>query len=221
MYKYYETHLIKILSPMKNEILSLDLNGDEEELKELLSTLISIPVNSIKGLRDSYGNYYTISSAIKNQTLTSSDGNIFTIVLGRQSIVQDFNRKHINTILELNESKSDTTAHFGSNMNDQNRSYEVTYPNKNATITLKNIRPIRNINPIPTGSSNGSIANSLDRYFQVIVKMLNEKIINEKSFQMLKKRLKEDNEEVLSLFRKYAIDERNLDFKSLSAKLVP
>lgn len=81
MIGHYESRLVKLISPINNEIFSLELNGDEIELRELISTILNLPPHSIKGLRDCFGNYYTLSSAIKNPHLTSEFSSFYVIVV--------------------------------------------------------------------------------------------------------------------------------------------
>lgn len=81
MIGHYESRLVKLISPINNEIFSLELNGDETELRELISTILNLPSYSIKGIRDCYGNYYTLSSAIKNPHLTSEFSSFYVIVI--------------------------------------------------------------------------------------------------------------------------------------------
>ena len=57
--------MIKLLLP-NNKFINIQISGDENELKDLLSTVIDVSPNQIKGIKDSEGNYFTLSSAIKN-----------------------------------------------------------------------------------------------------------------------------------------------------------
>jgi hypothetical protein len=57
------------------------LNGKEEEMRELLGTILEINPKSIKGLRDSFNNYYTISSAVKSPLLNTDPYNYCTVII--------------------------------------------------------------------------------------------------------------------------------------------
>ena len=70
--KIFDNRIVKLISPINNEIFKIDLSGDENELKDLISSLINVNISSIIGLKDNFGNYYTISSAIKNPYLNSN-----------------------------------------------------------------------------------------------------------------------------------------------------
>ena len=56
---FYLNRIIKVISPFTFQTFKIELNGEENELRELLATILNINPNSIKGLRDSYNNYYT------------------------------------------------------------------------------------------------------------------------------------------------------------------
>ena len=79
--KNFDNRIVKLISPINNEIFKIDLSGYENELKDLISSIINVNISSIKGLRDNFGNYYTISSAIKSPYLNSNSNSIFFIVL--------------------------------------------------------------------------------------------------------------------------------------------
>ena len=63
MNSIYHSKLIRIISPFSGEQFKIELGGKEDEFRELLATLLNIDSSYIKGLKDSYGNYYTLSSA--------------------------------------------------------------------------------------------------------------------------------------------------------------
>ena len=86
MNSFYQNRLIKFISPLNDEVFTLELGGDENELRELISTILNIPPHSIKGIRDSFGNYYTLSSAIKNPHLTSDFSSFYVIIINTSSL---------------------------------------------------------------------------------------------------------------------------------------
>ena len=57
--------IIKIRLP-SNEFLNFQIPENETNIKGLLSTLTNISTTRIKGIRDSKGNYFTLSSLTKN-----------------------------------------------------------------------------------------------------------------------------------------------------------
>ena len=80
-YQIYQNKLITIISPYTGEQFKIELSGEEREFRELLATLLNIDPSFIKGLKDSYGNYYTISCALKDPFISSNGNNLFSLVL--------------------------------------------------------------------------------------------------------------------------------------------
>ena len=75
--------MIKLLLPT-NKFINIQISGDENELKDLLSTVIDSTPSQIKGIKDSEGNYYTLSSAIRNANLLQKNENIYyELILGK------------------------------------------------------------------------------------------------------------------------------------------
>ena len=78
---FYTNRIIKLISPLTCQTFKIELNGEENELRELLGTILEINPQSIKGLRDSYNNYYTVSSAVKNPNINTDPFNYYTVVI--------------------------------------------------------------------------------------------------------------------------------------------
>ena len=72
--------VIRILSPITGMTFKIELNGEEKSLRELLGTILEIPSSSIRGIRDNYNNYYTLSSAINSKIINTSPNNYYSIV---------------------------------------------------------------------------------------------------------------------------------------------
>ena len=81
MNSFFNNRLIKLISPISDDVFTLELGGNENELRDLIATILNISPSSVKGIRDSYGNYYTLSSAINNNHLTSDYSSFYFIVL--------------------------------------------------------------------------------------------------------------------------------------------
>ena len=81
MNSFFNNRLIKLISPISDDVFTLELGGNENELRDLIATILNISPSSVKGIRDSYGNYYTLSSAINNTHLTSDYSSFYFIVL--------------------------------------------------------------------------------------------------------------------------------------------
>ena len=80
-FSLYQNKLIRIISPFSGEQFKIELGGKEDEFRELLATLLNIEPSYIKGLKDSYGNYYTLSSALNDLFIFSNENNLFSLVL--------------------------------------------------------------------------------------------------------------------------------------------
>ena len=84
-YQIYQNKLITIISPYTGEQFKIELSGEESEFRELLATLLNIDPSHIKGLKDSFGNYYTISCALKDPYIFVNGNNLFSLVLNLQN----------------------------------------------------------------------------------------------------------------------------------------
>ena len=76
--------IIKLLLPT-GKLINIQLGGDENELKDLISAITDLSPSQIKGIKDSQGNYYTISSAIKSiYMLPSLDDKYYELIWSKQ-----------------------------------------------------------------------------------------------------------------------------------------
>ena len=98
MNQFFVNRIIKIISPFNEDVISIELGGTEKELKELIGAILNINPLSIKGIRDSFGNYHTISSAIKNTQLTMEYSSYYFIVINNS-----LNNKSTNTGIKLDK----------------------------------------------------------------------------------------------------------------------
>ena len=109
MNQLYTNRLIKIISPINEEVFSIELGGTEKELRELMGAILNVNPASIKGIRDSFGNYHTISSAIKNNQLTMEYSSFYFIVINHNQNNKSMNIKidknHLNFNQNINEKK--------------------------------------------------------------------------------------------------------------------
>ena len=89
--------MIKLLLP-NNKFINIQISGDENELKDLLSTVIDVSPNQIKGIKDSEGNYFTLSSAIKNFNILQINDNIYyELILGKDKKNERQNNLSLST----------------------------------------------------------------------------------------------------------------------------
>ena len=121
---YYTNRIIKLISPITCQTFKIELNGEESELRELLGTILEIEPKSIKGLRDSYNNYYTLSSAVKNPLINNDLNNYYTVVLK----INNYNQ--LNQLTSSNKTKN-KSLHDNNEFSDNDLSlddYNFTYP---------------------------------------------------------------------------------------------
>ena len=104
----YPLRKIKIQLPTK-EFISIQIPENETKLKDLLSTITKSSSSKIKGLKDSKGNYYTLSSLIKNINLFQLNEDIYFELIFRQGIHSLYEKKYEH--LNINE-EIDTEKYF-------------------------------------------------------------------------------------------------------------
>jgi hypothetical protein len=210
--KIYDNRIVKLISPLNNEILKIDLSGDENELKDLIGSIINVTPSSIKGLKDNFGNYYTISSAIKSPFLKFNSNSLFLIVLN--------NNYHNLNYSPLNNDKFKKKSFFdtlNNNYND-NIKKELNIPNnKSSDNIMKNKSFINNkYNNIKKQNSTNLIN---DINIKIASELLKEKYIDQKKYNQLKQFILEENPEILTLFKLYNLHGKNLN--KLSKQIKP
>ena len=210
--KIYDNRIVKLISPINNEILKIDLSGDENELKDLIGSIINVTPSSIKGLKDNFGNYYTISSAIKSPFLKFNSNSLFLIVLN--------NNYHNLNYSPLNNDKFKKKSFFdtiNNNYND-NIKKDLNIPNnKSSDNIMKNKTFVNNkYNNIKKQNSTNLIN---DINIQIASQLLKEKYIDQKMYNQLKQFILEENPEILTLFKLYNLHGKNLN--KLSKQIKP
>ena len=81
----YHSKIIQLILPNK-KLIKINISGDENELKELLSEISGLSPSQIKGLKDSNGNYYTLSSALKTEDICNGSKNCyFELIFGKEN----------------------------------------------------------------------------------------------------------------------------------------
>ena len=78
---FYGSKMIRLINPYTGDQFRVELSGAEREFSELLGSLFQINPSFIKGMCDTYGNYYTISSALKSVFIQSNFNDQFTLVI--------------------------------------------------------------------------------------------------------------------------------------------
>ena len=79
------TRIIQLLLPNK-KLIKINISGDEYELRDLISEVAGINPLQIKGIKDSNGNYYTLSSALKTEDIYKGQkNNFYELILGKEN----------------------------------------------------------------------------------------------------------------------------------------
>ena len=200
MNNFFENRIIKLISPINNECFTIELSGDENELKELIATIINVPSSSIKGIKDSFDNYYTLSCAIKNPRLNSNFSSSYLIVINNNNLFND-NYSNKNQKKDLNFNKNQII--HSNNFNFQNVELNAL-KNKN-DININNNNNYNNNYNINNFNFNNNNLNlqTINPNEKILLNLLENKLIDEKIYYKLREMLLEENEEILTLFKLY------------------
>ena len=224
-FNLYQNKLIRIISPFSGEQFKIELGGKEEEFRELLATLLNIDSSYIKGLKDSYGNYYTLSSALNNFFIFSNENNIFSLVL---NISNKYNRKHNhyndsfdrNMPYNVNNNYHNRTEFNEIYIGNSNKKLMKSKSNYRYTTLIKELIPAINRNFRDDDDENESFHNekwSLNRHpkFEKILENLKKKF-SKPQYDILKELLKMENITIINCFKLY---EKSKDKKELIKSL--
>ena len=195
MNSLYENRIIKLISPINDEYFTIELSGDENELKELIATIINVSPSDIKGLKDTFGNYYTFSCAIKNPRLNSNFSSFFFIVINNNNSLNDIFKNPKREKQNINIGKNQIIQNINNNNNFNNfnfQNFEGTLKNKTDFMNNSLINNNNNINP-----------QNLNPNEKIAYTLFQSNLIDDKNYNQLKELLQEENEEILTLFKLY------------------
>jgi len=194
--------IIKIQTP-SNEKLNINLSGDEGELRELLSVLIGLNPSDIKGLRDKYGNYYTLSYAVGDKNFNSELSDIFYLVCVGL-------RDKSNTLPVSNE----TDLSF---VEKNELMYNTINNNEITTNSVrKRKKSVGHNNEI--FSKRKSLEEENERFFLLVNELTEKNFLDENCGSKIKNMIVEDNEQIILIFRNYI---KNItDFKTFLSSLI-
>ena len=237
----YQNKLITIISPYTGEQFKIELSGEEGEFRELLATLLNIDPSYIKGLKDTFGNYYTISCALKDPFIFANGNNVFSLVLNLSN--SNYNKyKHYsnsynkNLLYNINNNYHNRTEYneiYIGNRENRNMDNNYDYKNKNkirkySTLIKKLIPAInRNFKEQDEFGYNQDSSyfdqwstGQLVKYQKILEKM--KKKIDKEQMNILKELLKMENITIINYFKIYekSNDKKELlnNLKSLSKK---
>ena len=193
-----ESHnkIIQLILP-NQKIIKINLSGDEKELKELISEIAGISPSQIKGIKDSNYNYYTISSAIKNQHLLKTKEVCYELVLGKENLKNSFLRNSAE-YPDNNKMVLNTTPNVGNYI----ANYYINGFRKNNTINnheKKNHYLSKSFNSTTFQSLKDNDFNLINSY---LFQLLTYNKINKEQYSELVNLInKEQNVNLINLFK--------------------
>ena len=167
------TRMIKLHIP-SNEYVNITIPENETELKELLSKISNISSSRIKGIKDSKGNYFTLSALTKNINLFKVNDDIYYELVFRNGTHSLYEKKYhrINT-------ENFTSSDF----------IIQNYFNKKSKFHKK------------TFSMNELSQIEIQKFSSFLLQYLSNKQIDENKFFELNKMMKEQNKELITQFK--------------------
>ena len=194
--------VIHILSPVTGMTFKIELNGEEKSLRELLGTILEIPSSSIRGIRDNYNNYYTLSSAIKSKIINTSPNNYYSIVtenilenndydiskLPFNTLNRNYNNNFNNLYYYNNHYINNENLFFHNNrLNNMHNLHNIDYPKIRNNFISQNIIKQYNIKD----------------YYNLINFLYMNNYINSKNYYKLKKYIEIHNQDVIEIMKPF------------------
>ncbi len=215
---FYINRIIKLISPLTCQTFKIELNGEENELRELLGAILEINPKSIKGLRDSYNNYYTLSSAVKNPHINTDPFNYYTVVI--KGVTPSSNNLKYMKYPSLNIYKkemmnnlsNETNSNYQNNLNKSLSFFE----NDDAEEEENTLRYL--YNKSNRGNKNRFVLQDFLKFAEDLYK---RKYIDHSLERKLKKLIKENNKEVLSILNPYLNLKSKNNYDELAKKIKP
>ena len=210
--------MIKIISQYSGESFKIELKGSEESLKELLGTILNISPNEIKGIRDTYNNYYTLSSALKSKNINEYPNNYFSIITNN-----GINNNN-NAFSDINAYNINKSHNYVNNNLFNNMYLKPNHYINNSDIYYNNIR-INNIQNY--GYKNQKIRQygnyfkqyNKEAYYNLINYLYKYKYIKKHNYYKLRKCIEVNNADVLEILKPYIEFDNN--YKKLINDLFP
>ena len=210
--------MIKIISQYSGESFNIELKGSEGSLKELLGTILNISPNEIKGIRDTYNNYYTLSSALKSKNINEYPNNYFSIITNN-----GINNNN-NALSDINAYNINKSHNYVNNNLFNNMYLKPNHYINNSDIYYNNIR-INNIQNY--GYRNQKIHQygnyfkqyNKEAYYNLINYLYKYKYIKKHNYYKLRKCIEVNNADVLEILKPYIEFDNN--YKKLINDLFP
>ena len=202
-----ENKLIHILSPNTGLEFKIELNGNENSLRQLLGIILEIPPSSIIGIKDSYNNYYTLSSALKSKNINNNPNNYY-------SVITKFNNNNYDPRkLSINSNNKEI-------INNSNYYYlnNRFIADDNLLFLSSRFNFIRNNNSFGTPKiPNNFFTNNIYRnyskmdYYRLITFLYKRNYIDNKNYYKLKKCIDINNQDVLDIMKPFIEFDDNYD----------
>jgi hypothetical protein len=210
--------MIKIISQYSGESFNIELKGSEGSLKELLGTILNISPNEIKGIRDTYNNYYTLSRALKSKNINEYPNNYFSIITNN-----GINNNN-NAFSDINAYNINKSHNYVNNNLFNNMYLKPNHYINNSDIYYNNIR-INNIQNY--GYKNQKIRQygnyfkqyNKEAYYNLINYLYKYKYIKKHNYYKLRKCIEVNNVDVLEILKPYIEFDNN--YKKLINDLFP
>lgn len=210
--------MIKIISQYSGESFNIELKGSEGSLKELLGTILNISPNEIKGIRDTYNNYYTLSSALKSKNINEYPNNYFSIITNN-----GINNNN-NSFSDINAYNINKSHNYVNNNLFNNMYLKPNHYINNSDIYYNNIR-INNIQNYGYRNQkirqNGNYFKQYNKeaYYNLINYLYKYKYIKKHNYYKLRKCIEVNNADVLEILKPYIEFDNN--YKKLINDLFP
>ena len=213
--------MIKIISPYGGGQFNIELKGSEESLKELLSIVLHIPSSSIKGIKDNYNNYYTLSSALNTHNIRKGPNQFFSVItnndiIKNNDIITSNINNYYNKNLDYINLNPYNNIYFKSNQYINNS--DIYYNN----IKINNIQNYgyhQNYNRKIGQFSNYFKQYDKEAYYNLIAFLFKSNYIGKHNYYKLKKCIEVNNRDVMEILKPFI--EFDTNYNKLINNLFP
>ena len=215
--------IIIIISPFTFQTFKIELNGEEDELRDLLATILDINPHSIKGIRDSYNNYYTLSSAVKNPHINTNPYNYYTVVIKEPNKTNIKNASLIKSPSYNYNFLKNERIHTLPNENNinyhtnfLNNTYNFFEDNNNfneGNINMNNYNYYNN--------NNIQVKSNIKEFLSFADDLYKKNYIDSNLLKRLKRLILESNPEILSIMSPYLNLKSTRSYDEFAKKIIP
>ena len=201
-HKSKSNKMITIISPYNGQHFNIELKGSEESLKDLLGTIMHIPASSIKGIKDNYNNYYTLSSALKSNDINNEPNNYFSIIKSDETNNNDVMQSDINNY-NFNKNYNYMNPNLNNNLNLSPNQFinnsDIYYNN----IKINNIQNYGYNKPKLGQYGNFFKQYKKEAYYNLIDFLYQNKYIGSNNYYKLKKYIDVNNNDVIEILKPF------------------